>query len=77
MGWVIQSVDGGQFVKNFCPLVFVKGLQFELTWTEESLKDIISFSPYLGYFCYFLSYIFTKNRGCWKHKRPVVIKLGQ
>ena len=35
MGGVIQSVDKGQFVKYFCPLLSVNGLQFAITWTEE------------------------------------------
>ena len=38
MGGVIQSVDEGQFVNYLCPLVFVKGLQFAITWTEECLN---------------------------------------
>ena len=32
---VIQSVDEGKFINYFCPLVFVKGLQLAITWTEE------------------------------------------
>ena len=38
MGGLIQSVDKGQFVMYFCPLVFVKGLQFAITWTEKCLN---------------------------------------
>ena len=38
-GWGNQSVDEGQFVNYFCPLVFVKGLQFAIIWTEECLTD--------------------------------------
>ena len=37
VGGVIQFVDEGQFIKYFCPLMFVKGLQFAIIWTEECL----------------------------------------
>ena len=83
MGGVIQSLNEGQFVNYFCPLVFVKGLQFTITWTKESLKvcretilykikglkDISLFSTHSGIFVVY----FYKNQGCWKHKEPVVI----
>ena len=35
MGGVIQSDEEGQFVNYFCPSVFVEGLQFTITWTED------------------------------------------